>query len=290
MRKKDISEETRAKIVASRIGKKHSEETKAKIAAKKRGSKQSSETVEKRVSKIRGRKMPREAIEKTAAAHRGTKHTPEAIEKMRTAHTGRKQSPETVEKRVSKLRGIPRSDEVKAKVSASKRAKPHVYTEEQRAKMSEGQKRFNSTLTPEQRSEMHASWSKAGQIASGLTVTDTTLERYIAGFLHQAGVEFIQQYSIGGFTVDFFIPATNTIIEANGCYWHFCQKCGMNSDGAEEKRKRDRVRYAALTAKGYTVKVIWEHEIKQNILDNLIAVTEAVGEGIAFRQLELFDM
>jgi len=62
------------------------------------------------------------------------KHSPEAIEKMRIASTGVRPSAETIELRSAKLRGVPRSEEVRAKISETK--KGHVVPDETRLKMS----------------------------------------------------------------------------------------------------------------------------------------------------------
>ena len=67
-----------------------------------------------RISKIRKKSMTGERnpfYKKT--------HSAESIEKMRVASTGRKQSPETIEKRFKTIKGKPRPQNVKDKISKS---------------------------------------------------------------------------------------------------------------------------------------------------------------------------
>lgn len=70
-----LSDATKAKIAASRIGTSMTEGAKENLRRINTGKKQSPETIEKRMQKLRGRTRPSEAIEKTRQALIGYKHT-----------------------------------------------------------------------------------------------------------------------------------------------------------------------------------------------------------------------
>ena len=95
----------------------HGPETRAKMAASRRGKKLSPET-----------------RAKIAAAHLGKKHSPESIAKMRAARLGKTPSPETRAKLSAAMRGRQFSAEHRAKIGAANRRR--VVGRETRAKMS----------------------------------------------------------------------------------------------------------------------------------------------------------
>ena len=49
----------------------------------------------------------------------------------------------------------------------------------------------------------------------------TDQENIIAGYLSEFGLRYIEQYDLYPYTVDFFIPELNMVIEADGKYGHF---------------------------------------------------------------------
>lgn len=71
----------------------------------------------------------------------------------------------------------------------------------------------------------------------------TVLEDFICEALARAGLVFERQVKILRWTVDFLVPASRTVVEADGDYWH------SKPSRAEADRKRD----AAMTAAGYSV-------------------------------------
>lgn len=117
--------EVRQKISKALTGKKRSDETKAKCAEGSRGNRNK-----------RGKKVSPEGCKRISQGHLGILRTPEAIEKSAAFHRGRKRSAETCLK-LSKansgenhpnfgcrgvdnpLFGIPRSEEVRRKISES---------------------------------------------------------------------------------------------------------------------------------------------------------------------------
>lgn len=61
----------------------------------------------------------------------------------------------------------------------------------------------------------------------------TSIERIVYSFLESSGVVFEKQKIINGkFTVDAFIPSSNTVIECDGVYWHSLPKI-QNKDKSE---------------------------------------------------------
>jgi hypothetical protein len=51
---------------------------------------------------------------------------------------------------------------------------------------------------------------------AGPTRPELALRTLLDGF----GVEFYEQYRIGVYTVDFYVPKTKLVLEADGLYWH----------------------------------------------------------------------
>ena len=94
----------------------------------------------------------------------------------------------------------------------------------------------------------------------------SSLEKVISPYLRN----WISQYKIKWYTVDFALPEQKKVIEVNGCYWHNCCSCGFapkSKTGFESVRK-DNQRYSFLQNHGWDVEVIWEHDIKKWIADH----------------------
>lgn len=77
---------------------------------------------------------------------------------------------------------------------------------------------------------------------------------------------------------DIAYPGRKIAIFVNGCFWHRCPICNLsipktNVDYWQAKFnrnvERDRRTYAALEEAGWTVVVIWEHELKKNNRDEV---------------------
>lgn len=132
------TEETKNKIRESQVGKKLSDETKNKIKHARHKQKK---------SRVKGEwRFPESSKDK-----------------LRVANLGKKQSKETILKRAEKLKGRTVSDEVKLKISKSKKGKPlspehveklkkRVVSEETKLKISKSLK--NKSLTMETRNKL----------------------------------------------------------------------------------------------------------------------------------------
>ncbi len=91
----------------------------------------------------------------------------------------------------------------------------------------------------------------------------TVIEKFMAGVLDARGISYEREKSIGKYRVDFFIFATNTVLEVQGCYWYGCLQCGYNNVVHQGRRKKDEKRNEFLRACGYDVNVIWQHDLKR---------------------------
>lgn len=137
-----------------------------------------------------------------------------------------------------------------------------TLSEEHKQKIAEQasivQKAYWATLSPEQRRERMDK-----MITAAMTVNVSSLEKNIKAILEDMEVAFISQHPIGRFTVDFFFPEQKTVLEIFGCYWHGCDICKKNKDEDQARKKRhlDHARVAYLKACGYTVFILWEHDI-----------------------------
>ena len=79
--------------------------------------------------------------------------------------------------------------------------------------------------------------TKTRRITAMLRSNPSSLERTVAEWMTQKSVAFISQFRVASYFADFFIPASNLIVECDGRYWH--------SIRVEHDAKRD-VKVAAL--------------------------------------------
>jgi very-short-patch-repair endonuclease len=180
------------------------------------------ETKQKIGEAFKGRKFTEEHRQKISQAVRGVNHP----------FYSKKMNPESIRKMADKKRGVPLSDETKRKLS--ERFKGRRLSESTRKKLSK--------ITKDK-------WANdkefVRKVVDGLSGRNgrTSIERKVAAILTELGVEFEEQYPISRCIVDFFIPAGNKIIEADGEYWHSSAKA----------REHDRLRDFYLKDKGYTI-------------------------------------
>ncbi len=117
--------ETCARIGAAHRGKTNSTETRAKISEARSRQVLSPDHGAKIGAALRGRKKTPAHIAKSAAARRGQKRSPAQCARISAGQRarGRKEDPAATEKRIAPLRGVPRTEEVKAKIRATKARK-----------------------------------------------------------------------------------------------------------------------------------------------------------------------
>lgn len=136
------SEETKAKIAASKVGKPRSEETREKLRQANLG-KSATETTRRKMSESRtGKTLGTRSDEQRANMSLARKGKP-------SPHRGKKRTPEQIEKTAAKLRGRTLSLEHRARLSVAGTGR--VPTEEARKNMSAAQRSLNKKLSEEQK-------------------------------------------------------------------------------------------------------------------------------------------
>ena len=76
-------------------------------------------------------------------------------------------------------------------------------------------------------------------------------EKIVESILREKKIEFIQQYKLGYYTFDFYIPSKKILIEVQGEYWH------------KETQNKDSAKAEYASNQGYQVKHIWENEFSE---------------------------
>lgn len=167
-KQRQISEEGRARISASRVGKKWSQEVKDKISASKKGTICSAEHRSKLSAAGKGRTPWNKGISGVF------KHSDEAKSKIAAGQIGRKRPQEVVERIAAKLRGRTLSEEHRAKLREKRKGKTPTlgmkFGEETRLKRREIAKRLglkppNMTgykHSPEARKNMSVGQKRSG--------------------------------------------------------------------------------------------------------------------------------
>ena len=73
----------------------------------------------------------------------------------------------------------------------------------------------------------------------------------------------ISEVRIGPYVVDGYDPNTRTVYEFNGCYFHGSSDCKKDQDDLGKERKmHTETKEKFIRAKGYHMRIIWEHEFK----------------------------
>jgi DNA mismatch endonuclease (patch repair protein) len=118
---------------------------------------------------------------------------------------------------------------------------------------------------------------------------DTRPEIAIRSAIHARGLRFRKDHAIkaGEITVkaDIVFTRRRVAVFIDGCFWHGCPQHGHTprvnthywGPKLERNRQRDHRVTAALTADGWAVLRIWEHERTERAADLIVA---AVGEDL----------
>jgi DNA mismatch endonuclease (patch repair protein) len=83
---------------------------------------------------------------------------------------------------------------------------------------------------------------------------------------------------------DFVFPRYHIAVFVDGCYWHGCRKCGLNSKSNTEYWKpkiagnirRDRANARKLKDDGWNVVRIWEHDLRTKPMACLAKIMSAL--------------
>tara|TARA_Y100000034_G_C6771249_1_gene344084 strand:- start:19 stop:774 length:756 start_codon:yes stop_codon:yes gene_type:complete len=91
-------------------------------------------------------------------------------------------------------------------------------------------------------------------------------EQFIENLLNLLGIEYISEYEIGNFIIDFYIPSKNLCIEADGDYWHGNKDTDkyIGNDMQKTSIDRDKRKEEFLNENGYTLMRFWETDVKNN--------------------------
>lgn len=134
--------------------------------------------------------------------------------------------------------------------------------------------RAPTTRSPGVRNVMVANWGG-----------NTAPERKLRSALHRAGLRFFKDCKPLRdlrCTADLVFPRRRTCVFVDGCFWHGCRRHfkrpKTNSEWWEEKinsnRARDRRQTARLSALGWNVIRVWEHDLEPEILKSTVARIE----------------
>jgi G:T-mismatch repair DNA endonuclease (very short patch repair protein) len=251
------SQEVRDKISAAnrkRVYGPRSEETKAKMSASTKGRKLTDEHKAKLSAAGKGKKISDEQKKKISVARTGYKMSDDQKQKLSEAGKRRTLSESHKAALIAANTGRKMSDEHKAIVSQVHKGK--TIPKEMRERISASVRQHNESLSEEEKAELYE------KTINAIKAKDTSIELYVAKLLDESGVEYVTQKRIGHYFVDFFLPETNTVVETNGCWWHACDPCGYNkTEYAADKRRRDEKRISFIKKKGYTVIILWEHDL-----------------------------
>ena len=73
----------------------------------------------------------------------------------------------------------------------------------------------------------------------------------------------ISEVHIGPYLVDGYDPNTRTVYEFNGCYFQGCSDCKKDQDDlGKESKMHTETKEKYIRAKGYHMRIIWEHEFR----------------------------
>ncbi|MFJ6646819.1 very short patch repair endonuclease [Streptomyces sp. NPDC091290] len=115
---------------------------------------------------------------------------------------------------------------------------------------------------------------------------DTKPERLIRSMLHAAGkryrVDLRLQLEGARPRPDIVFTRARVAVFVDGCFWHCCPEHGRQpgvnggywAPKLERNVARDRAADEALTAAGWTVVRIWEHEAPEEAVERIIAAVD----------------
>jgi G:T-mismatch repair DNA endonuclease (very short patch repair protein)/predicted DNA-binding protein YlxM (UPF0122 family) len=136
-----------------------------------------------------------------------------------------------------------------------------THTSEAREKMRKANARQFSD--PKVR-EAHALLT-AKQIQSGRTGKSyNKLEQRVAKILDASGIVYEQQYRLGRFLFDFYLPATHTLLEVHGTFWHADPRIYSHDRLSRIQQRNvanDLKKAAYATTHGYRLQVLWEADV-----------------------------
>lgn len=115
---------------------------------------------------------------------------------------------------------------------------------------------------------------------------ETIPESMVRRWLESNNIEYIQEYRISNYYVDFYIPHYNMIIEVYGDYWHVNPKIYGYEEGKRDlhdnqigKWEYDKLRIDYLKSENYNVHTIWESDVHEDLnyyMQNIINTIHSI--------------
>ena len=91
---------------------------------------------------------------------------------------------------------------------------------------------------------------------------ESSLEERMRNVLTEFKIDFIQEYKIGRYYADFYVPKLNLIIECDGEYWHLNEKAQL----------RDQRKDKLLESLGYKIIRMTGDQIKKKSNEDLVEI------------------
>jgi len=137
-----------------------------------------------------------------------------------------------------------------------------THTPEARAKISAANKRqFSDPMARERHALLTCKQIQEGRTGKSYN----RLEQTVAGMLKDRNISYLQQYRLGRYVFDFFLPASNTLIEVNGRFWHadprFYNHTSLSPVQVHNTANDIRKAIRALQD-GFSIRILWEDDIK----------------------------
>jgi len=107
---------------------------------------------------------------------------------------------------------------------------------------------------------IHREQNLARRAAGVYRSRETVPEKQMEKMFRDADVAYVKQFRIFKYSVDFYLPEHNIVVEVNGCWWHRCKRCGFKDDA--RARFRDGRRWRSIRSRGFELVVVWEHELE----------------------------
>lgn len=118
--------------------------------------------------------------------------------------------------------------------------------------------------TPENESQQMSEWAIARIVKGRTGKAYNKLETALSCLIEKAGFNYTQQYRLGRFVFDFYLPESNTLIEVHGTYWHadprFYNRETLYPSQANNIANDARKRQKAIDS-GFKFLTFWEHDI-----------------------------
>lgn len=120
---------------------------------------------------------------------------------------------------------------------------------------------MTDNLTPEQRKYAMGRIRSRGNLSTEMALIVAMRQAAISGWRRNSRVRG---------NPDFIFPKPHVAVFVDGCYWHGCPKCALESKSnrkywlakIQRNRQRDKETSRELRSQGWIVVRLWEHELK----------------------------